>query len=129
MSCFSPRAIFCVSSSTRSTLTVTSSPGVTTCDVSDTRDHPISETWSRPCIPGPEVDERAEVAHGGDAPGHHGAGHDRLPDLDGAAPLLLLEQRPPRDDEVPAAFLVLDDPERVDVPLVIRRVVFRTMSI
>ena len=44
LSCFNPRAIFCVSSSTRRTLTVISSPGVTTCDVSDTRDHPISDT-------------------------------------------------------------------------------------
>ena len=34
----------------------------------------------------------------------------------------LLEQRAPRDDEVPAAFLVLDDPERVDAPFVRRRV-------
>ena len=47
LSCFKPR-VFCVSSSTRRTLTVISSPGATTCDVSDTRDHPISDTWSRP---------------------------------------------------------------------------------
>ena len=69
-----------------------------------------------------QVDERAELAHGGDAPGHHRAGDDRSPDLGGARPLLLLEKRTPRDDEVPAAFLVLDDPEFVDAPFVRRRV-------
>ena len=42
-----------MSSSTRRTLTVISSPGLTTCDVSDTRDHPISDTCSRPCTPAP----------------------------------------------------------------------------
>ena len=111
-----------MSSSTRRTLTVISSPGVTTCDVSDTRDHPISDTWSRPCTPGPEVDEGAELAHGRDAPGQHRASDDRSPDLGGARPLILLEQRTPRDDEVLAAFLVLDDPERVDATNVLRRV-------
>ena len=44
LSCFNPRAIFWVSSSTRRTLTVISSPGVTTCEASDTRDQPISDT-------------------------------------------------------------------------------------
>ena len=53
VSCFNPREIFCVPSSTRSTLTVISSPGVTTCDGSDTRDHPISDTCSKPCTPPP----------------------------------------------------------------------------
>ena len=33
-----------------------------------------------------EVDERAELAHRGDAPGHHRAGDDRSPDLGGAWP-------------------------------------------
>ena len=37
-------------------------------------------------------------------------------------PLLLFKEGAPRDDEVPAAFLVLDDPERVDVAFVFRRV-------
>ena len=69
-----------------------------------------------------QIDERAELAHRGDAPGHHRAGDDRSPDLGGARPLLLLEKRTPRDDEVLAAFLVLDDPECVDAPFVRRRV-------
>ena len=67
-----------------------------------------------------QVDERAELAHRGDAPGHDRAGDDRSPDLGGARALLLLEKRTPRDDEVPAAFLVLDDPELVDMPFVRR---------
>ena len=71
--------------------------------------------------PRPEIDERAELAHGGDAPGQYGADHDRRADLGGAQPLLRLEQGPPRHDQVPAALPVLDDAERVDVPLVIRR--------
>ena len=70
----------------------------------------------------PEVDEGAELAHGGDATGQHRAGDDRLPDFGGLRALLLLEQRTPRDDEVPAALPVLDDPERVDVSFVLRRV-------
>ena len=45
-----------------------------------------------------------------------------LPDLGGAGALLLFEKRPPRDDELPAVFPELDDPERVDVPFVHRRV-------
>jgi hypothetical protein len=34
-----------------------------------------------------QLDERAEFAHGCDAPGQHGASHDRPPDLGGAQPL------------------------------------------
>ena len=70
----------------------------------------------------PQVDKGAELAHGGDASSQHRAGDDRSTDLGGAGPLLLLEQRTPRDDEVPAAFLVLDDPELVDTPHVLRRI-------
>ena len=39
------------------------------------------------------------------------------PDLGGAGALLLLDERAPRDDDVLAAFLVLDDPELVDAAL------------
>ena len=120
-SCFRLRAIFCVSSSTRSTRTVTSWPGATNWEASDTRDHDNSETWSRPWIPAPRStnapNSRTEVT----PPGQHGAGHDRRPDLGGTQPLLLFEQGPPRHDQVLAAFLVLDDAERVDAPFVIRR--------
>ncbi len=53
LSCFNPSEIFCPSSSTRSTLTVISWPGERNGDGSATRDHAISETWSRPCTPAP----------------------------------------------------------------------------
>ena len=69
-----------------------------------------------------QIDERAEVAHGDDAPGHHRAGDDRLPRLGGARLLRFLEERAPRDDQVLAAFRVLGDPEFVDAPYVRRRV-------
>ena len=129
MSCFNPSAIFCVSSSTRSTLTVISSPGVTTCDgVRHARPSHLGDV-QQALHAGAQVDEGAELAHRGDAAGHHRAGDDRSPDLGGAGPLLLFEQRPPRDDEVPAAFLVLDDPECVDAPFVLGRVRVRTVSI
>ncbi len=68
-----------------------------------------------------ELDERAELAHRCDAPGHHRALDDRLTDVGGRRPLLFLEQRPARDDEIPA-LLVLDDPELVDAPFVQRRI-------
>ncbi len=68
---------------------------------------------------GPEVHEGPELAHGGDAPGQHRADDDRSPDLGGVHALLLLEERAPRDDEIPAAFLVLDDAECVDVAFVL----------
>ncbi len=70
----------------------------------------------------PQVDKGAEFTHGRDATGHDRPGDNRSPDLGGAGPLLFLEQRTARNDEIPAAFLVLDDPERVDVPFVLRRV-------
>ena len=68
-----------------------------------------------------QIDKRAERAHRRDAAGHDGAGDDRSPCLCGAFPLGLLEQRAPRDDEVLAAFRVLDDPEFVDASEVRRR--------
>ena len=71
---------------------------------------------------GPQVDEGAELAHGGHVPSQHRADDDRSPELDGAGPLLLHEERAPRDDKVLAALLVLGDPERVDEPFVLRRV-------
>ncbi len=40
----------------------------------------------------------------------------------GVRPLLVLEERAPGDDDVLAAFLVLDDAELVDMPFVRRRV-------
>ena len=106
----------------RSTCTVISWPGVATCDVSDTRDQPISDTWSRPCTPPPKIDERAEVAHGHHAARDHRADRDRLPDLHGACLLFLFEQRPARHDELLAALAVFDDLERVDAA-VVRRLV------
>ena len=69
-----------------------------------------------------EVDEGAELAHGGDAPFHHGAGDDRSPDLGGARLLSLLEKDTARDHDVPAAFLVFRDSELVDVSFVRRRI-------
>jgi hypothetical protein len=66
-----------------------------------------------------QVDERAEFADGRDAPGHHRALDDRLPNSGGAGPLLFLEQSPTRDDDVPAALLELDDPELVDAAFVL----------
>ena len=53
-------------------------PGARISDASDTRDHPISEMWSKPSHAGPEIDKRAEIAHRGHATGQHGAGDDRL---------------------------------------------------
>ena len=44
------------------------------------------------------------------------------PDLGGAGALFLFDERPPRDDEVLAAFLELDDPEFVDAAFVLGRV-------
>ena len=49
-------------------------------------------------------------------------GDNRLPHLVGARALRLLEENTPRHDEVPAAFLVFDDPELVDTPFVHRRI-------
>src|SRR5262249_21713990 len=43
---------------------------------------------------------------------------DRLPDFGGRRLRLFLEQRAPRDDEVPAAFLVFDDAEVEDPSVV-----------
>src|SRR6185369_16335285 len=71
---------------------------------------------------GAQVDEGAELAHRGDAAGQDGAGHDRSTDSGRAGSLLLLEQRAPRDDDVPATFLVFDDPELVDTAHVLRRI-------
>src|SRR5207342_990964 len=71
---------------------------------------------------GAQVDEGAELAHRGDPAGQDGAGHDRATDAGRASSLLLLEQRAPRDDHVPAAFLVFDDPELVDMADVLRRI-------
>ena len=42
-----------------------------------------------------QIDEGAELAHGGDAPGHHRPGSNCSPDFGGARPLLLLEKRTP----------------------------------
>src|SRR5271157_1840076 len=69
-----------------------------------------------------EIDERAELADGGDTAGHDGAGDDLVTDLGGVRPLLVLEERATGDDDVRAAFLVLDDPELVDMPCVRRRI-------
>src|SRR4029453_16180658 len=69
-----------------------------------------------------EVDERAELTHRRDASGQDRAGDDRLPDVGSTCALLLLEKSTPRDDEIPAAVLVLDDTELVDAPFVRRRV-------
>ncbi len=68
---------------------------------------------------GSEVHECAELDHGGDASGHHRADDDRSTEVGGAGALLLLEQRAPRDDDVPAALGVFDDPEFVDAPDVV----------
>ena len=121
VSCFNPSAIFCLSSSTRSTLTVISSPGLTTCDgVGHARPSHFGHV-QQALHAAAEIHERAELAHRRDASGQHGARDDRLPDIGGARLLLLFEQRAARDDEVPAAFLVLDDPEEVDASVVRRR--------
>ncbi len=69
-----------------------------------------------------KIDERAELADGGDTAGHDGAGDDLVADLGGVRPLLVLEERATGDDDVRAAFLVLDDAELVDMPFVRRRV-------
>src|SRR5205814_2254183 len=57
-----------------------------------------------------------------DTPGHHCAHDNRPPELDRAGALLLFKQRTPRHDEVLAALAVLDDPECVDAPDVLRRI-------
>ena len=76
----------------------------------------------QPLDPAAKVDERAKVADRDDAAGQHGIDHDGAPYLFRQRLLLLLEQRPPRDDELPSALVVLEDPERVDAPDVRRRV-------
>ena len=53
VSCFNPSAIFCAVVVHAQHLDRDFLAGETTCDVSDTRDHPISDTWSRPCTPAP----------------------------------------------------------------------------
>jgi len=68
-----------------------------------------------------EIDERAELADGGDTAGQDGAGDDLGAELGGIRPLLVLEQHPTADDEVRAVFLVLDDAELVHMPFVRRR--------
>ena len=69
-----------------------------------------------------KIDERAELTDGGDTAGHDCAGDDLVAELGGVRPLLVLEERAPGDDDVRAAFLVLDDAELVDMPFVRRRV-------
>ena len=121
VSCFKPSAILWVISSTPSTLQVIAWTALRTVEMSATRDHP-SRTRAAAPARRRRIDERAEVAHGGDASGNHRAGDDRAADLVGVRALLLFEQRTPRDDEVLAAFLELDDPELVDAPDVRRGV-------
>ena len=76
-----------------------SSPGLTTCEGSDTRDQPISRHVQQALHPAAEIDERAELAHGRDAAGEHGARNDDRRLQRRAPSLLFLEKRTPRDDE------------------------------
>src|SRR5439155_19361810 len=69
-----------------------------------------------------KIDERAELADGGDTAGHDCTGDDLVADLARIRPLLVLEERATADDDVRAAFLVLNDAELVDMPFVRRRV-------
>ena len=71
---------------------------------------------------GAEIDECAEVADRRHAAGNHSARHNGLAELDCLRPLLFFEERAPRDDEVLAAVPVLDDPELVDLPDMLRRI-------
>ena len=84
-----------MASSTRSTLTVISSPGATISWGLVVRDQPISDTWSSPWTFPAEVDEGAKVQHRGNAAGQHGAGNDRPADLRGVRLLLFLEDLSP----------------------------------
>ena len=122
MSCFNPREIFCLSSSTRRTLTVISSPGLSICDGSDTRDQPISDTCSRPCTPPPRSTNAPNSRTETTRPVITAPATIDSPDAAALCRCCLLEQRAPRDDEILAAFLVLDDPEFVDAPYVRRRI-------
>ena len=91
-----------------------SSPGVTTCDASATRDQPISDTCSRPCTPPPRSTNAPKSRTETTRPVEHGAGTTDCGGPRRPAPVLLLEQRAARHDQIPAAVPVLDDPERVD---------------
>ena len=121
-SCFSPSEIFPVASSTRSTLTVISSPG---------DDDRAGRGHARPAHlrdveqaldAAAQVDEGAEVERprppGRSAP-RRARSTCALPRRWPAAPL---RAPPPRHDHVLAAVLVLDDAEGVDLALVHRRV-------
>jgi hypothetical protein len=68
-----------------------------------------------------EVDEHAELAYRRDAPGQHGTGHDRFPNVARAGTLFFLEQGAARHDQVLPPFLELDDAEGVDLADVRRR--------
>src|SRR6185295_559656 len=65
-----------------------------------------------------EIDERAELADGGDAAGDDRPGHDRAADFLSRRALFFLDEGAARDDEIAAALLVLDDAEAVDAAVV-----------
>ena len=102
-------------------MTVISSPSLTSARVGDARPAHLRDVQQALHVAA-EIDERAEIAHRGDASGHDRADDDRAPHLVGARPLFLLEQCAARDDEIPAALLELDDAELIDAPLVLRRI-------
>jgi hypothetical protein len=120
--CFRPNAIFCVSSSTLRTLTVTSVARLEQRRwIRDPRPAHLGHV-QQSLDAAAKIDERAEVAHRRHAARQHGTSDNGLPDLVGDGALFLLEHRPPRDDDVPSAFLVIGDAERVDAADVLGRI-------
>ena len=69
-----------------------------------------------------EVDEGAIREHRHDAAGQDGAGDGRAPDLLGSLAFLFPKERAPGDDQLLAVLLAFDDPERVALPDVDRRI-------
>ena len=75
-----------------------------------------------PLDPTTEVDERAVRHHRRDAAGQDRSGDHSLADLLGLLGLLLLQEDAPGDDQLLAVLLAFDDPERVALPDVDRRI-------
>ena len=69
-----------------------------------------------------QIHERAEFGHRDDAPREHRAGYDGFANLGRNGALLFFELLAPRDHDVLAPFLVLDNAEGVDLPLIYCRI-------
>ena len=87
-----------------------------------TRDHPISETCSRPCTPPPRSTNAPKSRTDATRPLITAPATIERRTSAALARCCFLEKRAARDDDVLAAFLVFDDAELIDAAFVGRRV-------